>query len=185
MLQMINHNRPTLSSRWRAGLRQTHQAGIDFTKHPWITLHCATNHHAIAVGNTNHLLRRCAIDNIAITNHRNRYGIFSQANICPVGMAMKHLCAGPSMYGEHLNATLFSNVCNRCYIFGLIIPAGTNLQGHRHIHCCNHRLQYACNQCFILEHGRACNLFANLFDRTTHIDIDKISPVADCPACGL
>jgi len=62
----------------------------------------------------------------------------------------------------------------------LAIPAGADLQRHRHFgHRVDHRIENACDQGLVLQQGGTCHDVADLLRRTAHVDVDDLRTAID------
>ena len=84
--------------------------------------------------------------------------------------------------GLSLDAGLFGDTGHRGCVAVLRIPAGTDLQGYRHINGPDDRLEDAPDQRLVLQQCRAGHEVADLLRRAAHVDIDDLRTVVHVEA---
>ena len=98
------------------------------------------------------------------------------------GVAAKRAGAGTPVYRQCLNPGLLGDRGNLKAIPVLRIPAGANLQRHRHIHRVDHGFENATDQRLVTQQRGPGHDIADLFGRATHIDIDDLCALLDIEA---
>ena len=67
----------------------------------------------------------------------------------------------------------------------VLVPAGTDLERYRHIHCAYHGRQNASHQWFVPQQRGAGHDVADLLGRAAHIDVDDLCALIDVVLCGF
>ena len=83
------------------------------------------------------------------------------------------------MHCQRRDAGLFGDAGDGRAILVLAVPAGADLQRHRHIHRGDHGLENVRDQPLIAHQRRTGGLVADLLCRATHVDIDDLCAQLD------
>ena len=94
--------------------------------------------------------------------------------LTPVGAG-----TGAPVYRQGLDAGLLRDPCNGQSVPVFRIPAGANLQGHRHVDCTDNRIKNLSNQALVLQQRGACHDIADLLCRAAHVDVDDLRTMID------
>ncbi len=116
---------------------------------------------------------------VAVGKHRNRHRLLDGGDGVVFGLAGIQVGAGAPVHCQRRDAGLFGDAGDGRAILVLAVPAGADLQRHRHIHRGDHGLENVRDQPLIAHQRRTGGLVADLLCRATHVDIDDLCAQLD------
>ena len=146
-------------------------------ENPGIALSAAADHDGTAAGLFHQGCRRRAVDDVAVADDRDGYGIDDGFDFLPVRLAAIELFPRPSVDGDGSGTSRFSPFGQFRRRKRGVIPAGAHLDRDRDGHGADDGTDDFLCQGQVLHQGRAVAVLDDFLDGTAHIDIDDIGTV--------
>ncbi len=155
------------------------QEMLDLAKDPRPSLRRAADHHRVRPGRRQHRARLFRRRDVAVGHHRDRRRRLDRGDGLVFGGAAIAVGTRAAMQGQHGDAAVLGDAGDRERVLVVAVPAGAELERHRHVHRSDHRLQDARHQRLVLQQGRAAPAIADLLDRAAHVDVDDLGAALD------
>jgi len=146
----------------------------DARGHPRRTIGAAADHHRVGTRYPQRCARCFRIDDVAVDDDGNAYGILHATRECPVGAALEELVAGARVHRDEANAGGFGTARQFRRVAAGIVPAQTHLQRDGHLDGADGRLDQAERVVEVAHQRRAGQLARHLARRASHVDVNNV-----------
>src|SRR6516165_2848146 len=150
------------------------EMGVDSTKDPWRPVARATDHYSVGAGEIKYLACFLRRTDVAIGEHGDANARFDGAYGVVLGHAVVEVRACAAVDCERRDAAAFGDPRDVDAVAMLLVPAGADLERHRHIDRAHHGFENACHQWFVAKQRRATRATTDLLRGTSHIQIDDL-----------
>ena len=154
------------------------QIMADLAEYPRPALRSAADHDRIGPGVFEHLLGLLRRVDVAVGDDRNAHCGLYRGDGVVLGMSRVGASAGAAVHGQRLDARALGDARDCERIFMLRVPAGADLQRHRHVYRAHHGIEYPANQRLVLQQRRARHHVADFLGRAAHVDVDDLRACA-------
>ena len=145
----------------------------------------AADHYSVGAGEIKYLARflRRVMSPLANT------GILTRALIARMVVVLRRarieIRARAAVHGECCDAAGLGDACDVHAVAMLAIPAGADLERHRHVDRADDRLENARDQRLVREQRRAAQPPAHFLGRASHVEVDDLRAEVDVEARGF
>src|SRR6516164_278417 len=161
------------------------QMGVDSAKDPWRAVARATDHYSVGAGEIKYLARFLRRIDVAIGEYRDANVRLDVAYGVVLRRAVVEVRARAAVDGERRNAAAFGDARDVDAVAVLPVPAGADLERHRHIDRTHHGIEDARHEGCVAEQRRTARAATDLFRRTSHVQIDDVGTECHVGARGL
>ncbi len=176
---MLRDHRGEFGWGWQDGPNGPEEVSRDLGQSPRPPLRPAPHHNAIGARQGHCLPRRRGINDIAIGDDGDRYGVLDRRNCRPIGRAFVELAPRAPVDRDHPDARAFGPMRQFGGIEKCVVPTEPRLERHRHLDRRHHRFDQGQRMVEIFQERRARIAVGDLLGGAAHVDVDK------CRAAGL
>src|SRR5215813_4368221 len=184
-VEMVKDDITQLGALKCGHLNSVVQMGVDTAEDPWRPMARAADHYSVGAGEIKYLARFLRRIDVAIGEHRDANPRFDVAYGVVLRRAEVEVRARAAVDGERGDAAALGDARNIDTIAVFRVPAGADLERHRHIDRMRHGIEDACHEGWIGEQRRAARTATDFLRGTSHVQIDDVRPECHVGTRGL